>query len=72
MEHTYCFRVHGECFLVDRTFKRPKYKYVTATTTEQAYNIINYLNPNRHIIRVDHLTDDALLKLLEYDFARKV
>lgn len=65
-ESTYCFRVFGERWF-DGSFKKPCYKYVTANSTKMAYNIINYLNPDKNIIRVDHLKEETLNKLLDYD-----
>jgi len=73
-EQTFCFRVlTGERYFSGKLCP-PKYKYQTIINNnpdfrrEMAYKTIKYLSPQgSNIIRIDHLTDVALMKLLEYD-----
>lgn len=73
-EQTFCFRVlTGERYFSGKLCP-PKYKYQTIINTDSdfrrkmAYKTIEYLSPKgSNIIRIDHLPEDSLIKLLEYD-----
>lgn len=72
---TFIFRIFtGERHSWNDKFLKPIYHYETITHSDEnfrrqlAQNCVEYIFPkNSNIIRVDHLSDDALLKLLEYD-----
>lgn len=79
---TFTFRVSGLKYSHSGAPKRPRYEYVTITNPdaefrrEMAYKTIEYLerntrgNTQANIFRVDHLSQDVFMKLLEYDVTK--